>query len=55
MRWTKSTRSIAVIIFSLGATIGLFVGVIPSDLYAQALMLVLGAYFGKRDTPEERK
>lgn len=53
--WTKSTRSVAVVIFSLGATIALFLKIIPSDPYMNAAMLVLGAYFGKRDTAEDRK
>ncbi len=53
--WTKSTRSIAVVILTLGATVGLFTGLVPAEMYFNAVMLVLGAYFGKRDTPEDRK
>ena len=53
--WTKSTRSIAVVILCVGATAGMFMRIISAEMYANAVMLVLGAYFGKRDTPEDRK
>lgn len=52
--WLKSTRSIAVVIFVLGMTAGLFLGKISAELYMNGAMLALGAYFGKRDTPEDR-
>ncbi len=47
--WMKSTRSIAVIIFAVGIHVGLFLGIIDPAIYGQALMLVFGAYFAKRD------
>lgn len=50
----KSTRSIAVFIFVVGLTVGLFIGKIGADTYTQASMLVLGAYFAKRDTDSDR-
>ena len=53
--WTKSTRSIAVVIFTVGLTVALFTGSVPAEMSMNAAMLVLGAYFGKRDTPEDRK
>lgn len=54
LEWTKSVRAISVIIIILGMTAGLFVGKIPVDLYSQAAMLVIGAYFAKRDTESDR-
>lgn len=47
--WMKSTRSIAVVLFVLGVHAGLFMGLISSEIYSQGFMLVLGAYFAKRD------
>ena len=54
LSWTKSTRSIAVVLFSLGMTVALFLKIVPAEMYVNAAMLVLGAYFGKRDAPEDR-
>lgn len=45
----KSTRSIAVVIFSIGVHAALFMRIMSPEVYGQALMLVLGAYFAKRD------
>lgn len=50
----KSTRSIAVVIFSIGVHIALFMRIISPEVYGQALMLVIGAYFAKRDSESER-
>lgn len=47
--WMKSTRSIAVVLFVLGVHAGLFMGIISPEIYGQGFMLVLGAYFAKRD------
>lgn len=50
LAWLKSTRSIAVVIFSLGVHAALFMRIISPEIYGQGLMLVLGAYFAKRDS-----
>jgi len=50
----KSTRSIAVVVFSIGVHIALFLRIVSPEVYGQALMLVIGAYFAKRDSEEER-
>lgn len=47
--WMKSTRSIAVVLFTIGVHAGLFMGLISPEIYSQCLMLVIGAYFAKRD------
>jgi len=52
--WTKSVRAISAVLFVLGVNIGLFTGKIPVELYAQVSMLVIGAYFARRDTSVER-
>jgi len=49
----KSTKSIAVVIMVFGATIGLFLKIIPADAYMQALMLVLGGYFGRATSKDK--
>jgi hypothetical protein len=52
--WARSIRAISVIVFVSGLTIGLFLRIVPIEIYSQAAMLVIGAYFAKRDTPQER-
>ena len=52
--WLNSIRAVVVLLFALGLTIGLFIGKVPVELFAQASMLVIGAYFAKRDSYEER-
>jgi len=52
--WTKSVRALSAIIFVLGLTIGMFVGKVPVEIYSQASMLVIGAYFAKRDSKSDR-
>ena len=49
MNWIKSVRSITAVMVVLGLTVGLFTGHIPSDSYVQIAMLVVGAYFVKKD------
>ena len=49
MKIFKSVRSITAIIMVTGLTAGLFTGHIPSDSYIQVTMIVVGAYFVKRD------
>lgn len=53
--WIRSMRAISVIIFVLGLTIGMFMGKVPVELYSQAAMLVIGAYFAKRDSKHDRE
>ena len=52
--WMKSVRALAVVIIVLGITAGLFIGVVPVELYSQVAMLIVGAYFAKRDTDSDR-
>lgn len=52
--WIQSVRALAAIVFVIGLTVGLFIGKIPTETYAQAAMLVIGAYFARRDTDSER-
>jgi len=52
--WTSSVRAIGAVIFVLGLTAGLFVGKISPEIYSQAAMLVIGAYFARRDTKSDR-
>lgn len=52
--WTKSVRALSAIIFVAGMTLGLFLKIVPVEIYSQAAMLVIGAYFAKRDQPEDR-
>lgn len=47
--WMKSTRSMIAVIFAIGAHAALFLGLLTPEVYAQALMLIIGAYFMKRD------
>lgn len=52
--WIKSVRALSAIIFVVGLHIALFMGKITVELYSQAAMLVIGAYFARRDTNTER-
>jgi hypothetical protein len=54
LAWMKSTRSIAVIlVFGLLFT-GMFLRMLDGKDVIAIATLVLGAYFGKRDTPEDQ-
>jgi hypothetical protein len=50
----KSTRSIAATIIVITISIGLFLGKITAEQYMQVAMLIVGAYFAKRDNDEDR-
>lgn len=52
--WMKSTRSIAVILVFVILIIGMFQKIIDGKDIIAVATLVLGAYFGKRDTAEDR-
>ena len=52
--WMKSTRSIAVILVMVLLFSALFLGKIEGKDIISVATLVLGAYFGKRDSEEER-
>ncbi len=52
--WMKSTRSIAVILVFVLLIIGMFQKIIDGKDIIAVATLVLGAYFGKRDTSEDR-
>lgn len=45
----KSVRSITAIIVVLTLSVGVFTGHIPADSYIQVSMIVIGAYFIKKD------
>ena len=52
--WLKSTRSIAVILVFVLLIIGMAQGIIDGKDIIAVSTLVLGAYFGKRDTPQDQ-
>lgn len=52
--WMKSTRSVAVIIILAGVTVGLFLAKITSENYMQIALIVITAYFAKRDSVSEQ-
>ena len=52
--WMKSTRSIAVILVFVLLIIGMFQKIVDGKDIIAVATLVLGAYFGKRDAPEDR-
>jgi hypothetical protein len=54
LEWTKSVRALTAIIFVLGLTLGLFIRIVPVEIYSNAALLVIGAYFAKRDNQEDR-
>ena len=54
LAWMKSTRSIAVILIFVLLVIALFKNIVDGKDIIALATLVLGAYFGKRDTPEDR-
>lgn len=45
----KSTRSVAVVIVLITLSIGLFVSRISAEQYGTIALMVVGAYFVKRD------
>lgn len=49
LAFMKSTRSIAVVVFTIGIHIAIFLKVIPADVYTQIALIVFTAYFA-RDT-----
>lgn len=52
--WIKSVRAISAVIFVVGLHVALFAGKIDNDLYSQTAMLVIGAYFARRDSNIDR-
>lgn len=52
--WLKSVRAIAVVIIVLTMAIGLFSSKIDQEKFMQVAMLIVGAYFAKRDTASDR-
>jgi len=54
MSWLKSVRATTAVIIVLGLTAGLFTGHIPAENYLQIALIVVGAYFTKRDSKEDR-
>lgn len=46
----KSTRSLAVVIVLTSLSIGLFMGKISPEQYNTIALMIVGAYFVKRDT-----
>ena len=47
--WMKSTRSILAVVVVLTISVGLMTGVIAADQYMNVALIVIGAYFVKRD------
>ncbi len=54
LEWTNSVRALVAVIFVLGLTAGLFIRIVPVEIYSNAALLVIGAYFAKRDSQEDR-
>jgi len=52
--WLKSTRSILAVFFGVGIHVALLMKIINADQYMTLAAIVIGAYFGRKDTPEER-
>ena len=52
--FTKSTRSIAVVIVMVGASVALFLNKLTGQDYMTLASIVVTAYFAKRDTSEDR-
>lgn len=50
----KSTRSILAVVFGLTTTFALAKGLITGDQFMTLAAVVIGSYFGRKDTPEER-
>jgi len=49
----KSTRSILAVFFGVGIHGALFLRIINADQYMTLAAIVIGAYFGRKSTPEE--
>ena len=47
--WTKSTRSVSVIIVLLTLSIALFMKIVSAEIYTGMAGIVIGSYFNKRD------
>jgi hypothetical protein len=52
--WLKSVRAFSAVIFVVSINVALFLRILPVEQYITIAMLVVGAYFAKRDTPEDR-
>ena len=52
--WTKSVRAISAVLMVLAIIFGLFFDKIEPNQFMQVAMLIVGAYFAKRDTPKDR-
>ena len=52
--WMKSTRSISVVLVFVLLFAALIIGLLEGKDVIAIATLVLGAYFGKRDTPEDQ-
>lgn len=48
-KWIHSVRALAALIMTIAIVAGLLTGVISQELFGQVAMLVVGAYFAKRD------
>jgi len=51
--WTQSIRAWSVLIILCGITAGLFLTRITAENYMQVALIVITAYFSKRDVGEE--
>jgi len=54
LSWFKSTRSIIAVLFGIGLHIALLNGILTGDQYMTLAAVVIGSYFGRKDTPEEQ-
>lgn len=53
--WMKSTRSILAVVVVLTISIALMMGIIAPDQYMNVALIVIGAYFIKREQPVDPK
>ena len=50
----KSTRSILAVVFGLTVSLALFKGLISGEQFMTLAAVVIGAYFGRKDTKSEQ-
>ena len=50
----KSTRSILAVIFGITIPVALLKGIITADQFMTLAAVVIGSYFGRKDTTDEQ-
>lgn len=53
LEFTKSTRSVATFLVVLTLCIALLINKVPVDLFKDISLIIVGAYFAKRDSKKE--